>query len=109
MICRFVLRDWRIHKNEFISQWSKVYNILASVSRKNTFLIISEEMREEILRNRIKKNLSRAYSKKYRNNVGMAFKIWRLLSLNKKIHEFTESYGEEVANFNYVSNKKESI
>ena len=66
-------------------------------------------MREEILRNRIKKNLSKAYSKKYRNNAGMAFKIWRLLSLNKKIEEYTCNYGEEIANYNFVCKQKEKL
>ena len=46
MMCGFVLRDWRKHKNDFVEQWKKIFHIIEATSRKNTFLIISEEMRE---------------------------------------------------------------
>lgn len=90
MTCSFVMRRWREHKDEFVGQWKKVFHILESVSRKNSFLVVSEEMREEILRARLKKNLSKIYSKKYRHNAGLAFKIWRLCSLKRKVQQYTE-------------------
>lgn len=36
------------------------------------------------MKNRIKKNLSYIYAKKFRNNAGLAFKIWRIVNLNAK-------------------------
>lgn len=41
MTCSFVMRRWREHKDEFVGQWKKVFHILESVSRKNSFLVVS--------------------------------------------------------------------
>lgn len=34
---------------------------------------------------KIRNNLSTIYTKKFRNNAGLAFKIWRMTNLNKKV------------------------
>lgn len=59
--------------------------MLVSISRKETFTTISEEMKTEILKNKIRKNLLYIYAKKFRNNAGKAFKIWRIVNLNARM------------------------
>lgn len=64
-------------------------------------------MKDEILRNRLKTNLSKAYSKKFRYNARLAFNIWRLTNLNKKIIEYQNDYNDEVSLYKMITKKYE--
>lgn len=44
-------------------------------------------MKNEAIKNRLRKNLSYIYAKKFRQNTGLAFKIWRITNLNKRIKD----------------------
>lgn len=46
-------------------------------------------MKEEGLKAKLRRNLSKIYTKTFRANAGLAFKIWRIVYLNKKNHEWT--------------------
>lgn len=66
--------------------------MLEFISKRETFLLLSGEMRNEIIRNKIRKNLSYIYAKKFRFNAGLAFKIWRIVNLNAKIKASRAAY-----------------
>jgi hypothetical protein len=63
-------------------------------------------MKNEIIRNRLRKNLSYIYAKKFRHNTGLAFKIWRITNLNKKIQECKDAYQLEISNYELVAGKQ---
>jgi hypothetical protein len=44
------------------------------------------------MRNRIRKNLSYIYAKKFRHNAGLGFKIWRIVNLNARMKESKAAY-----------------
>ena len=84
-MCGFIMREWKKRICELKTKWVSIFDMIRFVSVRNTFMVISEEMKQEILRNRIKNNLSRIYSKKFRHNANLAFRIWRICNLNKKV------------------------
>lgn len=109
MMCKFAFREWKIHKKQFVDQWNKVFNMLVAISRKETFLTISEEMRGQILKNKIRTNLIYIYAKKFRNNAGLAFKIWRIINLNARMKESKAAFEHQVGNYKIVADKFEKI
>lgn len=66
-------------------------------------------MRTQILRNKLRKNLTYIYAKKYRHNAGLAFKIWRIVNLNKKIVEGKAAFDVQVENYKIVSEKLDKL
>lgn len=44
-VCGFVFREWKAHKEEFVGHWERVFGMLEMYSRRDTFMVISKEMK----------------------------------------------------------------
>ena len=101
----FVLREWKKQKDQLKRSFNLMCKIIRSASVRHTFSVISEEVKEKIFKLTIRKNLSRIYSKKFRSNVGMAFKVWRLTGIKSKVEEFQRSYDHESGLYKIVEDR----
>ncbi len=82
---KFVFREWKNQKNEFLSRWNRVFYLLGTHSIRDAFQTLSGEIRFELVKDRIKNNLLKIYNKTFKSNAGLGFKIWRNVTILKKV------------------------
>jgi hypothetical protein len=62
----FAFREWRKQKGIFVETWSGIENTLNLRVKKETFEYFAKEMKEENLKARFRRRLSRIYGETFR-------------------------------------------
>jgi len=101
----YAFREWRVQTDYFVDLWSHIEYILNLRVKKETFDYFSKEMKEEVIKAKHRRNLGKIYAKTYRMNVGLFFKVWHTVSLNKRVAECNKHFEQEKARFSFIETK----
>ena len=104
-IIGFVFRGWRDKTVRFHQAWAKIDERYRKQILKESYLEFKAEVKEELLRNKLKHNLSRIYHKTFCDNTLMAFRTWHFVSLKKHNQLWTKEERELRVKFEGLENR----
>jgi hypothetical protein len=81
----YLFEAWRQQTDIFIDTWTNINCILSINLLRESFEEFTRVMKEELFKQRIRNNLLKIYTKTYRYNAGVGFRIWRYVLLDKRI------------------------